>query len=173
MIGEMFQGQLVSTSHVHVNEDVFMKFSIKHICTLPSQSFLRSLELELGNDTIQSNFKEPVLWKSLVFDTSDWEYNHFKILFDVVEFEASLVAIKVKQVVKPGEVFFEYVLEFLKDVEKENDSTFIKSYFKVKDMNEEMKMVPIDFDIEMTLIRDRANKVDMSDEIESDREELA
>jgi len=153
MLNRDFEGMLVKHSHIYIDGDVYVKFGIKHICSSTTQSFLDSFQTEIGTTNIISLFNDPINWRKMTIDTSDWQKTEMVVEFDESKFNANLKAIHITRKSKGGEESFEYVMDFVKDVGIENeDAIFAKSYLKVKEEDENGKSTLMNFVTTINLI---------------------
>jgi len=153
MIDKIFPGTLIKHTHFYEENDVFVKFSIKHTSEGDVQSFIDSFEQKIANDSIKSLFNYPIRWKKIVIDTTDYEKCHMNVSFDEVDFDCDLTEIAVSRKIKNGAESFEYVLTFSKDVGLQNeDSAFVKTYLKYKEEDENGKKKIVEFDVNLTVI---------------------
>ena len=150
MLNKHWNGILSKFSLAKKGEHVCIVLSIKHTNEGDVQNFIDSFEKELGTDNYTQLFKYPVRWKKLVIDTSDYEKNTFDVEFDEVDFKAKLVEINVSAKRKNGIDVFEYVLNFVKDVETE-DTTSAYTYLNNKEENEDGKKVLVEYDVKLSL----------------------
>lgn len=127
-----FTGVLTTYASKAKEENVIVTFNIRHQMEGEIQTFLDSYADKCSESNIRSLFQMPVQWKSIVLEAA----YKFTIVFEDLELQASLKAIKVRRrFVKDTEIFV-YDLVFEKELE-ENIDLILPTYLNQKETEEE------------------------------------
>jgi hypothetical protein len=127
-----FTGVLTTYASKAKEENVIVTFNIRHQMEGEIQTFLDSYADKCSESNIRSLFQMPVQWKSIVLEAA----YKFTIVFEDLELQASLKAIKVRRrFVKDTEIFV-YDLVFEKELE-ENIDLILPTYLNQKETDEE------------------------------------
>lgn len=142
-----FAGILTKVQSHAKDEEVVMRFEIKHTMEGDNQIFLDSFAKKCNQENVANYFLYPVVWKNIQIEAN----YRFKVEFDEVEFEAVLKGIKVTRSFKKGMEFFTYTLQFEKEIEQDSDLTFT-SYLNQKEENDQGKKVLIEYSVYLSPI---------------------
>lgn len=127
-----FTGVLTTYASKAKEENVIVTFNIRHQMEGEIQTFLDSYADKCNESNIRSLFQMPVQWKSIVLEAA----YKFTIVFEDLELQASLKAIKVRRrFVKDTEIFV-YDMVFEKELE-ENIDLILPTYLNQKETDEE------------------------------------
>lgn len=166
MINKPFKGTLTKCSHFSKDNNVLVKFTVKHSEIGQVQFFLESIEKELKHKNIMSLFDYEVQWKSITLDASDWIKNYFVLDFDESQFDARLTEIKITRKSKQGSDHFDYIMTFQKELGANNqDSIFAKTYLNYKEEDENGKKIVILFDVNLTPTEEPKSTVNPNDNL--------
>lgn len=144
MAQHTFRGSLIK--YVNVGGDApHIKAAIKVVSQTPKM-FMGDFEKVLGVGDISRFFEAPTLWDKISFSLSLMT----TVKFDQLSFGGTLTEIVCKR--KPlneEENDFEFTLTFTKEIDQKDDSVFVTAYLKHKEENEEGKLVPWFYDVEI------------------------
>ncbi len=137
-----FTGILTKVQSRAKDEQILMDFNIRHVEEGDNQIFLSSYASKCNQDNVDYYFRYPVSWKSINIEAN----YKFRMEFDEVEFEASLIAIKVSRSFKVGMETFTYNLQFEKEIEADSDLLFT-TYLNQKEETEDGKKRLIEYSV--------------------------
>lgn len=166
MIGKTFLGTLRKFESFRDEANIYVKIIIKHTSEGAVQEFLTPFATKQNIDNLPPLFTWPVRWKKMVFDTSDFVQNTYRIKFGEVEFEAELNSITVTRKLVNGSDIFDYSLELIKPAsEGLEDRVIVEAYLDYKEENDEEKMVRKDFDVNMELLEVKKSMTETSEDL--------
>ena len=152
MLNTTFPGVLTKHNHFYSENDVYVKFSIEYTSEGSVQSFMDSFDEKVAGSNIKPLFNNPIRWKKIDFDATEYEKSHMTIEFDSEILDGDLVGIMVSRKLKNGNDIFKYTLTFIKEVGHENeDSRFAKTYLKYKEEDENGKKKIKEFDVALSI----------------------
>lgn len=139
-----FRGTLIKYTNVG-GDAPHIKATIKVVSQTPKM-FMGDFDKVLGAGDISRFFEAPSLWDKISFSLSVMTV----VKFDQLSFGGTLTEISCKR--KPlseDENDFEFSLTFEKEIDQKDDSIFVTAYLKHKEENDEGKLVPWFYDVEL------------------------
>ena len=166
MIEKPFLGTMRKFESFRNEANIYVKIIIKHISEGAVQEFLTPFAKRQNIENLTPLFLWPVRWKKMVFDTSDFVQNTYRIKFGEVEFEAELNSITVTRKLVNGSDIFDYSLELIKPAsEGLEDRVIVEAYLDYKEENAEEKMVYKEFEVTMELLEVKKSMTEATEDL--------
>lgn len=137
-----FSGVLTSIKGKSEDETVSTVFTIRHVEEGDSQIFLNSYADICKQENVESYMRYPIMWKTVRIEAG----YKFHMEFDEVEFECILRSIGIGRTFKKGIEVFTYTLTFEKELESDNDMTFM-TYLNQKELGDDGRKRLIDYSV--------------------------
>lgn len=118
------------------SDSVVLRLNVRHVdATNSANRFVESLQKELNALNVKSAFALPISWKSVAFEFPS--PLALVVDFDGNEFDAQLLGMKVRQIVRKDSLQFVFDLDFQKEVQPED--AVLYEYLNKREVVEEGK----------------------------------